>query len=147
MTKPTALYRLDLPAYSFVPPQPHFQKKIESAQQDTRTVLKCFLTKGDTYLMYIVRCIMNLPCCFCIQVVQFMKHTNGFSSNSFTSIITFSTNLKWCLICVFFITKYKSMLIHETIEFDVAHPVSPYRYVLPLFNSQPNMVFRNVSFH
>lgn len=39
------------------------------------------------------------------------------------------------------------MLLHETIEFDVAHPVSPYRYVVPLFNSQQNMAFRNVSFH
>lgn len=28
------------------------------------------------------------------------------------------------------------MLLHETIEFDVAHPVSPYRYVPPLFNSK-----------
>lgn len=95
------------------------------------------MLSDDTYLMYIVRCIMNLHCCICIQVVQFMNHTNGFSSNSFTSIITFSTNLKFGVLFVFFfITKYKSMLLHETIEFDVAHPVSPYRYVPPLFNSK-----------
>lgn len=49
MTKPTALYRLHVPAYCFVPPPPHIQKQSESAQQDSPKML----SDKRTYIFHI----------------------------------------------------------------------------------------------